>query len=62
MLSTSFAVLVVAILAAAFLVSVFRAKDLGMSNWMRAREDDEQMRAVRDDVGGSEPDLVPTLH
>jgi hypothetical protein len=56
-----FAWLVVLALLAALAVSTFAAKNLAMSSRMRAREDDEQMRAVRSDAGSADRDVVATL-
>ena len=56
---TAFALLT---LAGALVGFALKAKNLGMSSSMHAWEDDEQMRQIRTTSGGSEPDVVATLH
>ena len=61
-MSTILTTLALLVLGVALLASIFRAKNLGTSSSMEMWEDDEQMRLIRTTSGGSEPDVVATLH
>ena len=61
-MSTILTTLALLVLGVALLASIFGAKNLGTSSSMEMWEDDEQMRLIRTTSGGSEPDVVATLH
>ena len=61
-MSTMLATLALLTLGAALVGFILKAKNLGMSSSMERWEDDEQMRLIRTTSGGSEPDVVATLH